>query len=69
MQRKNIRFDKDLLANIVLLRNRIAHGENVEMEKHQQEYIEVMSLTKNVIDAKFFGKELQKKRNYLIIFQ
>ncbi len=67
MQRKNIRFDKDLLANIVLLRNRIAHGENVEMEKHQQEYIEVMSLTKNVIDAKFFGKELQIDSRQIIL--
>lgn len=61
LKRHNIAGDKDIISNIVLLRNDIAHGEVVMMDNHPQEYEYIMKLTDKVIKAKFFGKSMKIK--------
>lgn len=55
LKRRNISCDKDLISNMVFLRNEIAHGEAVVMDDYLQEYEYIMELTRKVIDAKFFS--------------
>lgn len=59
LKRHNIEGDKDIISNIVSLRNDIAHGEVVLMNNYMQEYEYVMKLADKVIEAKFFGKSMK----------
>lgn len=61
LKRHNIAGDKNIISNIVSLRNDIAHGEMVLMDNHMQEYEYVMKLADKVIEAKFFGKSMKIK--------
>ena len=61
LKRHNIVGDKDIISNMVLLRNDIAHGEVVLMDNYMQEYEYVMKLADKVIEAKFFGKSMKIK--------
>lgn len=59
LKRHNITGDKNIISNIVTLRNNIAHGEVVLMDNYMQEYGYVMKLADKVIEAKFFGKSMK----------
>jgi len=61
LKRYGIVEDRDIISNIVLLRNKIAHGEVVLMDDHMREYKYIMQLANKVIEAKFFGKSVKIK--------
>lgn len=69
LKRHKIVGDKNIISNMVSLRNDIAHGEVVLMDNYMQEYEYVMKLVDKVIEAKFFGKSMKIKcRQTLIEF-
>lgn len=67
LKRHNIAGDKDIISNMVSLRNDIAHGEAVCMDKYMQEYQYVINLANKVITAKFFGASMKIESRYIII--
>lgn len=56
-KRKNILVNKNVVSNIVSLRNDIAHGESVIINEEMDEYKDVAFLARKTIEAKFFGKK------------
>ena len=57
-QKSNIDIDCDKLSKIVSMRNRIAHGDNIEFEQYIEEYKYTLDLTRKIILAKFFNLSL-----------
>ena len=53
-EKKNIRYDENILSNAVLLRNKLAHGDNVYINHLSKEYNLVMRLSESFIYEKFF---------------
>lgn len=67
LKRHNIAGDKDIISNIVSLRNDIAHGKVVLMDNYMQEYEYVMKLADKVIESKFFGESMKIKCRQTLI--
>ena len=67
LKRHNIAGDKDIISNMVSLRNDIAHGEVVLMDNYMLEYECVMKLAGKIIEAKFFGKSMKIKCRQTLI--
>ena len=57
-QKSNIDIDCDKLSKIVEMRNKIAHGDNIEFEQCIEEYKYTFNLAHKIILAKFFNLSL-----------
>lgn len=67
LNRHNISGDKDIISNLVLLRNDIAHGKYVLMDNYMREYQYIIDLADRVIEKKFFGTSMKLESRVTLI--
>lgn len=53
-ERKNINYDENILSKAVILRNKLAHGENICIDYRSREYDLITKLSYAYIQEKFF---------------